>query len=1665
METDSADLINQLQSNLRRLETALGAIADAIVWIGENQQVEQCNPAFSRLVNRSGSDLVGLRLSEVLPLKQAENFLASEDYPDIKLRDRTYQTTDYEFRQGSATRILEISGELIELEASASVVLIIRDVTQSRQAAAEHQRTEQEREKFVSLLQATLESTADGILVVTRDRNTPIYNRKFLQLWRMPESLMFPGHADERLQFLSEQTKNPQQFLARVWELFQDRSDEVALELLEFKDGRIFERYSQPLRSGDQIIGRAWSFRDVTEHRRTEAALKQAEERYRSIFENAVVGIYQSTPDGQYLSVNPTLARMHGYESPAEMIAALTDIKQQIYVDPNRRTEFQQILHRQYAITEFEAQVYRKDGSMIWVSENARVVRDADGGILYYEGTSIEITDRQQAEQALRESEERLRLALEAGRMGSWDWNILTGEVKWSDNLEEIHGMPPGSFGGTFDEFLKIVHPQDREKVIQEIAHAIETATDYDIEFRILWADGSTHWILGKGLTIRNNDGQTIRMIGLGMDVTDRKQSEEALSRSELKYRNIFENSHVGIGRTRLGDGMFLEVNQRYAEIMGFSAPSDLVGKRFTDEFYANPADRDRILAEFKTYGEVRNFEEQLLRPDGSIAWGLLSLRANPEEDCLDFVLADISERKRLEEELRQSQQFLNSIIENIPLALFAKDIQDDFRYILINNSSEKILGFSKTGAIGLTDYDLIPKEQADFFRAQDLAAVEQKTLVEVVEQPLPTSQKTILARTLKLPLFDEQGNPTHLLCIAEDITDRKQREEALRLIVEGTASKTGDEFFRACVRYLAKVLRVRYALVSEHGKEVGDQVRTLASWSGDGFIDNFEYCLQDSPCEQVFQGRTCYYPAQLQELFPNDTLLVEIGAESYLGVPLTDSSGQILGHIAVMDTKPMEFDPGRELILKIFAARTGAELERKQAEDALERRAQVDSLLGSISRQFIDQDVNTALDFALEAIARLIGAERGSIFEYSADQSRIHLIQEWHTAGVEPLPHYPDGASVEEFAYLHRQVSRGEVLQIPQVADLPTDTTERRFFESLSVQSAIVVPMIHSDRVVGFLGADVVHYAKTWKQEDVNLLKLVGELIAIGRARHKAESALRIAKDAAEAANRAKSAFLANMSHELRTPLNAILGFSQLMERDAALTPRQRDSLSTINRSGEHLLNLINDVLEMSKIEAGRVVLNPAPFDLHLLLQTLREMFQIRAEAKRLSLQFDLAPDLPQYVLTDEGKLRQVLINLLGNAVKFTQRGGVMLHVRAEGGGDGEEEDGEKGDGEKGDGNIENSPIQTSTLKTQTASSPLTLLFEVEDTGCGIALEEMDRLFEPFVQTVVGTQNRQGTGLGLAISRQFVQLMGGDIYFVSTVDQGSTFYFEIPVTLANPVEVVPPSASRRVLRVAPDQPAYRILVVDDRPENRDLIAQLLNTVGFEVHTATNGQEAIEHWQTWQPHLIWMDMRMPVMSGYEATRRIRARERDRQAAAARDGGTRGQGTEETDSLDASFLIPQSSTSRQNSEFKGQTSFLPTKIIALTASAFEEQRSSILAAGCDDFVGKPFKEQEIFEKMAQHLGVQYVYEEKDNVTEKSNELASSALTLQPSALQAMPPTWIAQLHQAALRVDANLLLQLIKQIPATDPTLAQGLKHLVNHYCFDEILELTQANLE
>jgi CheY-like chemotaxis protein len=332
-------------------------------------------------------------------------------------------------------------------------------------------------------------------------------------------------------------------------------------------------------------------------------------------------------------------------------------------------------------------------------------------------------------------------------------------------------------------------------------------------------------------------------------------------------------------------------------------------------------------------------------------------------------------------------------------------------------------------------------------------------------------------------------------------------------------------------------------------------------------------------------------------------------------------------------------------------------------------------------------------------------------------------------------------------------------------------------------------------------------------------------------------------------------------------------------------------------------------------------------------------------------------------------------LINLLSNAIKFTDTGEIILEVNYE----------------------------------QGTDEQVNLNFRISDTGVGIASDELLNIFEAFGQANAGRNMQEGTGLGLAISRQFILLMGGHISVESELGQGTTFYFNIEVKIVQ-TAIAHELEKRRVISLEPNQPTYRILAVDDKSINRQLLVKLLSPLGFEMKEASNGQEAIAIWDEWEPHLIWMDMRMPVMDGYEATKFIK------------------------------------------SQVKGSA----TVVVALTASVLEEEKAIVLSAGCDDFLRKPFKENTIFEALTKHLGVQYIYEES---LPENNPNNGSEDTLIFTDLAMMSAEWRSQLQEAAIEADSNQVMQLIQEIPDTATDLAKFLEKLIHQFEFDDIIEL------
>lgn len=462
-------------------------------------------------------------------------------------------------------------------------------------------------------------------------------------------------------------------------------------------------------------------------------------------------------------------------------------------------------------------------------------------------------------------------------------------------------------------------------------------------------------------------------------------------------------------------------------------------------------------------------------------------------------------------------------------------------------------------------------------------------------------------------------------------------------------------------------------------------------------------------------------------------------------------------------------------------------------------------------------------------------------------------------------------------------------------------------------------------------------------------------------------------ARDQAQAANRSKSAFLANMNHELRTPLNSILGFSRMVMQDVELPEKHRENLAIVGRSGEHLLELIDEVLDLAKIETGGTAVENLSMDLHGLVNETVDLLRDRAKTKNLGLLVNISSRAPEFVRSDPRKFRQVLINLVGNALKYTDEGRVIVKLDA---------------------------------RPRDVASEVMLIFDVEDTGIGISSEDQARIFDPFVQA---NDARKGTGLGLSISRRFVELMGGTIEVESAPGRGSRFHVELPAQISAGTMVKTNPVSQ-VIGIEPGQPDYRILIVEDEQDSGLLLQRMLGAVGFQTDIADNGARAVEIFKQWRPHFIWMDLRIPVMSGLEATRRIRGLE----------GGKE------------------------------------VKIVTLTASAFESQREEVLAAGCDDFLRKPYRSSEIFDCLARHLGVRYL----------SNVMPEPALqnpvTLHPEDLAELPVAKLKELERVVNSLDPGRIALVVAQVAEQHPAVGATLQQFTEKLAYSPILRAIQS---
>ena len=547
-----------------------------------------------------------------------------------------------------------------------------------------------------------------------------------------------------------------------------------------------------------------------------------------------------------------------------------------------------------------------------------------------------------------------------------------------------------------------------------------------------------------------------------------------------------------------------------------------------------------------------------------------------------------------------------------------------------------------------------------------------------------------------------------------------------------------------------------------------------------------------------------------------------------------------------------------------------------------------------TLSQKARELDEHEILQFGLEEAVRLTASEIGYLHFVNDDQETLALYT-WSQATLELCTathdkHYPVSAAGvwADTVRLHRPCIHNDYQSLQQRKGYPEGHAH--------LVRHLGIPVIEGSKVLMLMG--VGNKAADYDESDVRELQLIGNHLWTIFKQRRTDLALVHAKKAAEAANVAKSIFLAKMSHELRTPLNAILGFSNLLHQDPEASEKQRSTLGIISKSGGHLLELVNELLDIAKIDAGGLRLEMSIIDLPKVLREVTDLMRIQADFKNLEFALSQTGKLPRFIKSDASKLRQILINLIGNAVKYTEQGRVSLSVKAVPG----------------------------------ENSQQLLIIEVQDSGIGINAADQAKIFQPFVQ--LSNDTTQGTGLGLAIARSFVQLMGGRITVHSAPGKGSLFRVELAVDCVEQAEPLPAETqASRVVGLAPGQISYRILIVEDRIENSMLLAEILEFAGLELRLASNGQEGVEMFAAWHPHLIWMDIRMPVLDGIEATRRIRA------LSGGRD----------------------------------------VKIVAVTASVLQTDYDLITAAGMDAIVHKPYQFKEIYDAMTRLLGVRWVSE--------------------------------------------------------------------------------------
>jgi PAS domain S-box-containing protein len=1028
------------------------------------------------------------------------------------------------------------------------------------------------------------------------------------------------------------------------------------------------------------------------------------------------------------------------------------------------------------------------------------------------------------------------------------------------------------------------------------------------------------------------------------------------LRESEASYRNQFTNNSAVMLLVDPDNGAIIDANAAAVSFYGYPR-EQLLAMNISDiNALAMPEVQEKMASVPQKLGKLFEFQHRLA--DRTLRDVEVSSSRIQFGGCvvLHSIITDVTERKKTEMALRDISERLALATRAGNVGIWDWDVVnnilvwDDQMYRLYGITPDKFSGAYPAWQAGLHPDD---RDQGDLEIQMALSGEKEFNTEFRVLWP-DGSIRNI--RAMAQVQRDESGHPLRMIGTNWDVTQSKLLEEKL---------KSSEQNFRMFFETVDDLIVV--------GAPEGRILFTNAAVNR-----RLGYSSDELQTMKILDLHPEAYRKEAEIIFG----AMFRAARSFCPLPLQAKNGR---HLPVETRVWFGKWNEQDCIFGVSKDLTAL----KQAEASLTDISQMQKLLMELSSQYINIPltfVPTAIQLSLERMGKFVSADRAYVFRYDFEKGITSNTFEWCNTDIEPQIDQLKEVPLDMIPDWVRAHESGAYMYIEDVDALPTGSL-REILEPQGIKSLIAVPMLAEPQCIGFVGFDSVRKHHSYTDKEISLLSIFSQMLVNVEMRAKAERDLLQSNQQLEAAtvrsrelaslatqeNRAKSRFLAHMSHEIRTPLNAILGFSQLLQQDQGLALSQKQRVEIINSSGEHLLALLNNILELSKIEAGGVELSPISFDFHAMMNDLILIFRIRAEAKHLSLHLEGLEQGLRYLFADEQKLRQVLINLLSNAVKYTASGSIQVRVST----------------------------------GQRVADEWRLNIVIEDSGSGIAAEEMNRLFIPFEQTSSGRSSHAGTGLGLAISRQFARLMGGDVTGISEVGKGSVFRLELPVKEGTAIER---PDTRHVLRLDGGQPRCRILVAEDDADSRLFLFQLLGGVGFDVVEATNGKEAVEAFTRSQPQLVLMDDWMPLMQGDEAISQIRQK----------PGGAR------------------------------------VKIITLTANASDETRHRSIAAGTDIFMAKPFQARVLFDHIQVLLGVRYNYAEFDLTEDVSPEVLP---VLTREMLDSLPGEVRSQLRVAALGCRQDQLLKLTHQLTGIAPEIARSLQDLVINFEYHALSQL------